>query len=42
MTAFWATMLLLTLKRQDVVHYFLFEKNCAEYGLDPDPEPDPK
>jgi hypothetical protein len=43
MTTFLATMLLLTLKKQDFVQHFLFEKLCYN-GLDPDldPEPDPK
>jgi hypothetical protein len=37
MTTFWPTMLLLTLKQQDFVQK-IYLKNCAKYGLDPDPE----
>ncbi len=37
MTTFWVTMLLLTLKGQDFVQKFLFEK-LLQYGLDPDPD----
>jgi hypothetical protein len=34
--------LLLTLKRQDFVKFFLFFENCAKYCLDPEPEPEPE
>jgi hypothetical protein len=37
MAAFWEIMLLLILKRQDFVQFFLL-KNCAKYCLDPEPE----
>jgi hypothetical protein len=44
--AFWETMLILTVKRQDFVQ--IFWKSCAEYGLalipdlDSEPEPEPE
>ncbi len=38
MEIFWATMLLLTLKRQDFVQNFLFEKTVLNMVFDPDPD----
>jgi hypothetical protein len=49
MTTFWETIMLLTLKRQDLVQIFktsmffgnFLKKNCAQYCLDPVPDFDP-